>query len=182
MQVRNTAHRYGTIARTLHWGMAALVIMAWLIGTFGDDLPKGTARDTGLFVHLTVGLSVLVLVVVRAAWRLADPPPAPEPSRLGIWGERGSRAAHYALYALLVAVPVVGIIVQFAGGHGLPVLGLLTIPSPWQADRALAHRIRDLHELMADALVILAGLHAAAALVHHMVLGDRTLTRMLPAR
>jgi len=88
--------------------------------------------------------------------------------------------AHYALYALLIAVPVAGIVVQFARGDALPLFGLSDIPSPWLANRAFARSAKEVHEVLANALVIFAGLHAAAALVHHWILRDRTLVRMLP--
>jgi cytochrome b561 len=71
-------------------------------------------------------------------------------------------------------------VLQFARGHALPVFGLAEIASPWAADRSFAHNVKEVHETLANALLLLVGLHAAAALVHHYVLHDRTLTRMLP--
>ena len=91
-----------------------------------------------------------------------------------------SRLGHYTLYALLVAVPFLGIIVQLKRGNDLPVFGLWNFVSPWPADRATARSVLEVHELLADTLLILAGLHATAALIHHYAFGDRTLTRMLP--
>ena len=79
-----------------------------------------------------------------------------------------------------MAVPLVGIAVQFARGNPLPVFGLFDIASPWSADRAFARNLKGIHELLAHGLLALAALHAAAALVHHWVFNDRALTRMLP--
>lgn len=180
MQLRNSADGYGTIFQCLHWCTVILVIVAWTLGTFDDVLPKGAARAAGLFVHMSAGLAVLAVLVVRVLWRMADPPPPAEPTVLGAWGDRASRFAHYALYALLVAVTVVGIVLQLARGEDLPLFGLAEIPSPWTADRAFARSMEETHEALANALMILAVLHAAAALVHHWVLRDRTLMRMLP--
>jgi cytochrome b561 len=98
----------------------------------------------------------------------------------GVWVDRASRLAHYSLYALLVAVPVVGIAVQFARGEPLPLFGFTEMMSPWTANRAFARSLKEVHEILANALVILAALHAVAALIHHWVLHDRTLARMLP--
>ena len=164
---------------TLHWAVVLLVISAWLTGQLGDALPRGPQREMGEFVHIFLGLSILALVAARLAWRLADPPP-PEDPAVGRWSERAARAAHYILYALLVAAPLVGIAVQFARGHALPMFGLFEIASPWAADRNFAHDLKEVHETLANALLILVGLHAAAALAHHYVLHDRTLIRMLP--
>lgn len=77
-------------------------------------------------------------------------------------------------------VPVVGIVLQFARGEALWIFGLYEIASPWTKDRAFASSVNEAHELLANALVILAGLHVAAALIHHWVFRDRTFVRMLP--
>lgn len=182
MQLRNSAKDFGAIAQGLHWLTVILVALAWALGTFDDALPKGTARAAGLFVHISAGLAILAVLVVRLMWRLGNPPPSSEPTMFGKWLDRAGRLAHYALYMLLVAAPVAGIVLQFARGDALPVFGLFEIASPWPADKAFARSVKDVHEILANVLVILAALHAAAALVHHWVFRDRTLVRMLPGR
>jgi cytochrome b561 len=77
-------------------------------------------------------------------------------------------------------VPAFGIALQFAQGHSLPLFGLGEIPSPWFADKAFAYSLKEVHEILANVLVILAVFHMAAALLHHFVFGDHTLRRMLP--
>ncbi|TAJ87974.1 MAG: cytochrome b [Reyranella sp.] len=181
MQLRNSASGYGVVSRSLHWITVLLVLIAWLVGTFGDAVPKGEPRAIGLAIHIAAGLVILMVLALRMPWRAIDPPPLPpEPTRLGPWGDRASRLAHYTLYGLLLAVLVIGIAVQFARGAPLPLFGFAEITSPWTADRAFARLIKEVHEVLANALVILAALHAAAALIHHWVLHDRTLARMLP--
>ena len=133
-----------------------------------------------MFVHISAGLAIFAMLAARILWRTVDKPPAPEPARFGPWLDRLAALAHLALYALLVAVPVAGIVLQFARGDALPLFGLGEIASPWIKDRAFAHSVKEVHEVLAHALVILAALHAAAALIHHWFLGDRTLVRMLP--
>lgn len=178
MHVRNSPEGYGAVAMTLHWAVVVLVICAWLTGQFGDVLPRGPQREAGEFVHVFLGIAILALVALRMFWRLADPPP--EDAAIGRWSERAARAMHYVMYLLLVAVPLVGIAAQFARGHALQVLGLFEIASPWVADRNFAHTVKEVHEVLANGLLVLVGLHAAAALVHHYMLHDRTLVRMLP--
>ncbi|MGY4314132.1 cytochrome b [Bradyrhizobium sp. JR3.5] len=180
MRVRNSSQGYGAIAIALHWVVVALVLGAWVTGQFGDELPRGAPRETGLFVHMSLGLAVVAFVVARLFWRLSDPPPAPEETSLGAWGEWAGKVVHYLIYVTLIAVPVAGIVVQFARGHALPVLGLFELASPWLADRAFAHDVKEVHELLANAMMALIGLHAAAALGHHYIFRDRTLLRMLP--
>lgn len=185
MQIYNSPTRYGAVAQSFHWLAVALVILAWGLGISGDALPKGPARDAGLYIHITAGLLVILLTFVRLLWRGADPSPPAEKTEFGDWSFAGwmglgAKLAHFGLYVLLVAVPVIGIAVQFARGDALPVFGLFDIASPWPADRAFARSLKEIHELLAHGLLALAGLHAAAALVHHWVFGDRTLARMLP--
>jgi cytochrome b561 len=79
-----------------------------------------------------------------------------------------------------VAVIGAGIIGQFADGDALPVFGLFDIASPWAKNHQFAEAVEEIHEVLANALVIVAALHTAAALAHHWLLRDRTLTRMLP--
>ena len=176
--------RYASVPRFLHWLSVILVIVAWTLGTFGDDLPKGAARDTGLFVHISAGLVILMALVMRLAWRVAEPPPPPEPNEFGRWlgalADPAARLAHYTLYALLIAVPIAGIAAQFARGNALPLFGIAEIASPWLRDRAFAHNVTEIHEILANALVIVAIFHATAALLHHFVFRDNTLIRMLP--
>ena len=180
MRLRNSTEGYGAVSQMMHWITVALVILAWFLGQFDDIFPKGAARAASLFVHNSAGLAVIAILVLRLFWRFTDPPPPIERTILGVWLDRVGRLAHYVLYALLIAAPISGIVLQFARGDALPIFGLTEIASPWTADRAFARKVKEVHELMANALVILAALHAAAALVHHWVLRDRTLIRMLP--
>jgi cytochrome b561 len=180
MRLRNSAEGYGSVSQMMHWITVALVILAWLLGQFDDVFPKGAARAAGLFVHISAGLAVIGILVLRLLWRFADRPPPIEHTILGAWLDRSGRLVHYALYALLVAVPISGIVLQFARGDALPLFGVTEIASPWPRDRAFARSVKDIHEVAANALIILAALHAAAALLHHWVLRDRTLVRMLP--
>ena len=185
MQIFNSPTRYGAVAQSLHWLAVVLVILSWVLGISRDLLPKGPARVAGIFIHITAGLVVIVLTFARLLYRTADPSPPAEKTEFGDWSLAGwiglgAKLAHLGLYVLLVAVPLVGIAVQFARGNPLPVFGLFDIASPWPADRAFARNLKGIHELLAHGLMALAALHAAAALVHHWVFGDRTLTRMLP--
>ena len=115
MQVFNTPQRYGAVVQVLHWATVILVVAAWLLGTFGDDLPRGAARDAGLYIHMTAGLTVIAIVVLRMLWRTVDAPPAPEKTPLGPWLDRAGRLAHVVLYVLLIAVPIAG---YFAISYG----------------------------------------------------------------
>jgi cytochrome b561 len=180
MQLRNSPERYGGVALTFHWLTVVLVVLGWALGEWGDVFPKGAARDGALFVHMSAGLAIIMLVALRLMWRMVDAPLPPEPTQFGRAGELASRIGHFALYALLIAVTVAGVATQFSRGNALPVFGFTEIVSPWTADRAFSRSVKEVHETLANVLIIAAALHAAAALVHHYLLRDRTLVRMLP--
>lgn len=180
MQIVNSSNSYGAVPQVMHWLTVLLVAVAWTLGLFGDEFPKGAPRSAGLFVHISAGLTVIALLVVRLAWNLANPPPDGEPTGLGVWVDRLGRMAHYLLYGLLMAVPIAGIVLQFARGDALSIFGITDIASPWITDRAFARSVKEVHEALAHTLMIVAGFHAAAALFHHWVLRDRTLAKMLP--
>jgi cytochrome b561 len=176
MQLRNSATGYGAVALSAHWLTVALVALAWLVGMFGEEL----ADAAGVLAHVSLGLAFVVLLVLRLGWRLFDPPPPLEATRFGPWLNGAARLSHVVLYALLIAVPLAGILLQFARGEAIPVFGLFDIASPWIKDRALARSLNEMHETLANLLLIVAAVHAAAALAHHWLLRDRTLARMLP--
>lgn len=180
MQYRNSVSGYGIVSLSLHWLTAGLVAVAWTLGTFSDVLPKGAARAFGIHLHILTGLTIVGVVLIRLVWRAFDPPPPSGPTALGAWLDRAAHFAHYALYGLLIGALVSGIVLQFARGNALPLFGIYEIASPWPADRAFSRKIKGVHELLANGLVVLAGLHAAASLFHHWILRDRTLLRMLP--
>ena len=180
MLIFNSPKGYGAIPQAIHWLTAILVVAAWILGLVGDDLPKGTLRDAGLSVHISAGLVVIILLVVRLAWNFFNPAPSAGSTMLGVWLARVGHVAHYLLYVLLFAVPIAGIVLRFAGGEFIPIFGLYEIASPWVKDRAFSETVEEVHEVLAHTLMIVAGLHAAAALIHHWILRDQTLARMLP--
>jgi cytochrome b561 len=99
---------------------------------------------------------------------------------LGSAGDVAAKIVHLALYALLAAVVAFGVATQFADGDSLSLLGITDIASPWIKDKSFAHDMKEIHEALANGLIILATIHASAALVHHFVFRDRTLSRMAP--
>jgi cytochrome b561 len=164
MQLTNSPTRYGTIPQIVHWLTVLFIVIGWLLGWFMDDFPK-SAHAAVLLVHMTLGQCVIALLIFRLAWRFANPPPPPEKTRFGRLQERAATFSHFVLYALLLAVPFAGIVVQLKRGDALPIFSIWQFTSPWPVDRATARSILRIHEYLANALVTLAGIHAAAALM-----------------
>jgi cytochrome b561 len=88
--------------------------------------------------------------------------------------------AHFLLYVLLIAIPALGILLTWFRGQHLSFFGLFTIPSAVTPDREIASSIKEMHGFCANLILIVVGLHAAAALWHHFVRKDDVLRRMLP--
>ncbi len=157
-----------------HWITAGLVVAMWLIPQFIDDVPV-ELRIYPRSLHILLGMVLIVVVMMRIAWRLTSGTylPAME-TGLMKWA---AQAAHYGLYALIIATLVLGTVYELARADTIVNLGRL--PSIAPGDRSLIRQLGGLHGTAANALLILAGLHAAAALFHHFILRDTTLRRML---
>jgi cytochrome b561 len=189
MSVRSTAQRYGSVAMSLHWLIAALVIANICIGLYMGDLPRGDPTKFQLFaLHKSIGLSVLALSVLRVLWRLANPVP-PSPAGLPPILKLAGRAVHFLLYFLIVAIPLAGWLMVSVGsmGHPTQVFGLFGWPSfPILADmpRSAGHPYHEAfetaHVWLAWSAIILIPLHVGAALYHQFVRRDDVLKRMLP--
>lgn len=179
MQLANSPTRYGTIPQAFHWIAAICVVAAWLLGQFMFVFARASPeRAYAVFTHMMLGQIVLTLLVLRLVWRFANPPPPMERTRFDRLLRVAAKASHYTLYLLLVVTPLAGIAFQLKRAGTLPVFGIFELHS--SVDRGLAQRIIKAHYFLANALMILASVHAAAALIHHYVFRDRTLVRMLP--
>jgi len=165
----------------VHWLTAVLVVAAFTLGPGGaEQRVYSSAKDFDRQVHEVLGLSVLALTVVRLAWwRLASrgaPPSAPR------WMNLASRLVQLILYLLLVAVPLTAVAGAWLEGHPLT-LGILgNVAPPIAKDHALGATVAKIHTLLGDTILWVAGLHAAAALLHHFALRDDVLLAMLPRR
>lgn len=171
---------YASSQKAIHWAVFLLVIGLYGLTYVVDLFARGDpGRALVWWLHISFGLLLFALVVVRVGLRLVlGTPGLPlEMSQLERWA---AKVAHLVLYGLLVAIPVLGILLTWYRGDALSFFGLFTIPAPFPPDRATAGSIRQLHSLCANLILILAGLHAAAALWHHYVRKDNVLRRMLP--
>ena len=171
--------RYGAVAQAFHWITAVLVVIAFTYGPGGNETRVySAARDFDRRLHETLGLTVLALVVLRLAWRALHA--RPEPEAMPAWMGVASRSTHYLLYLLLFAVPLTAIGGAWLENHPLTLLAGITLGPFLPHMHDWGQRIARLHTWLGDAILWVAGFHAAAALFHHFVLNDRTLLAMLP--
>lgn len=169
---------YDSVAISLHWATAILVLFQFVSAETWDWLAKPT-RETMQSLHISFGVLLSAVIVGRLIWRFI--PGHQRPSIVSGWVEVASKAVHYLLYALLVAQAGLGLGFRWAQGHPVSFFGLFAIPTPLGTlDKATRHTIHDLHEKVGWAIIIIALGHALAALYHHYALHDRVLGRMLP--
>jgi len=173
-----TSHDLFTII--LHWLTALLVPFAYVVVQVMEDVPRGAFKNQLYGTHLTVGTLVLLVTIVRLGWKPFAPKVAPNDSPALM--ERAAKLVHWLLFLGLLAVPLLGLFSVWFRGRPLELFGLFSLPSPFAADRPLARNLTEAHELLANSLMILAVLHAAAALFHQYAMQDGLILRMLPGR
>lgn len=174
---------YSRTARALHWITVALVAIQVPVGVVmayrGNTLNLWDKLTGALYSsHKLVGVVILLLVLWRLGYRLMRGAPADEPT-LEPWQKLASHATHWALYGLLLAVPVAGY-VGVSLFPALDIFGLFKLPALVGPDKAAASTAFLVHMLLASGLVLLIGMHVAAALFHYVVRKDNVLGRMIP--
>jgi cytochrome b561 len=170
---------YGAPAKVMHWLVVALLVVQFPIGWFMPDVHAGPP-GSAMTLHISVGLTLLALIVARLIWRIAHPV-APE-SSLPLWQRVSSESVHWLLYAAVLATTLSGWL--FASFRGWSVSYFYLVPLPMLATKSAAgiKQIDGWHQIAEWALLVLIGIHVAAALVHVLVYRDRVLQRMLPGR
>ena len=176
---KDGTEKYGPVAQLLHWLTAVLVLIAFVYGPGGPELRVYAAtRDFDRHLHETLGLAVLALSVLRLLWRLASARPQELP--MARWMALAAKAVQAFLYLLLFAVPLSAILGAWLSGHSVDLLTGQSFASPLSAARETGLWLAHLHGWLGDAILWLAGLHAAAAIFHHAVIKDGVLASMLP--
>jgi cytochrome b561 len=176
MTNRGTVFVYDKTTIYLHWLTVILVSVLWVVGMTGDWFPRGPQRTAVWSVHVALGFAASVAVLARIVWRMTfgrSLPPA-NPGILHI----ASETMHYLLLAMLVAVLATGI--ANASYRGFNIFGVWHMPQFGAGDRATRRSINEWHELAAHGTMILAAVHATAALLHQHVWRDGLIDRMRP--
>ena len=172
----NTQDHYGSIARLLHWLIAALAIGMLVGGALLSILPSGGFKAVAIAGHKSIGVVIFLLMIGRIAWRLTNPRPR-DLGNIPILNYI-ARLVHIFLYVLLLLQPLVGILMSQAYGYPVSVFGIFTLPPlVWQSP-SLGNVFREAHGVTAVLLGFFIAIHVAAALKHHFVDRDGTLTRM----
>jgi cytochrome b561 len=178
---QTAVQRYSNTAVTFHWITVALVLTQAYLGFTFALSDEGPARDAVFVWHKSVGVVILLLTLVRLAYRLKNPPP-PFPPELPAWERYAATWNHWLFYTLLIAMPIVGFVAVsgFANGPTTPLVGGIQVPVIPGISKETGEMAGEIHELAAWLLVALIVIHIAAALKHQFVDRWRGAARMPP--
>lgn len=169
--------RYSAVARLLHWLIALFIIANLVSGFIHDDLDKAI-RGKVMGVHMSLGITILFLSVLRLAWRLGHKPP-PLPAVMTRAQVGLAHAVHWGFYALIVLAPLSGWIMVSQGTRPLSWFGLVDLPKfAVEKGDMLAQASGEGHEIMALLMATLLVVHIAAALWHQFIVRDNLMARM----
>jgi cytochrome b561 len=183
----SSSTRYDPLSRAFHWLTAIAVAIAFILGPegFGRLMRNGVDPATRLDIvwHESLGILIFALTLLRLLW-VAFRPTAPQ-FESGGWMLKLSKLMHLALWALLLVLPISALMALGSEGHPLTLLGGVRVDQlPLTANSALAKLANwgKVHGLLGDVLIWLSGLHAVAAIYHHVALKDGVLLSMLPKK
>ena len=172
---------YDPVARRVHWLIAILAAIVVSLGLAIPEAPRNTdSRDLLMLLHRSVGLSILALMLFRAAWRLTHRPPhLPESmARIEIVA---AHATHWGLYFVFLLMPLTGYVNAAAAGHSVSFFGL-TIPPLLPENQRLSQFANALHLAGQFLVYALVAAHVGAAFMHRLIRRDEVWARMLPRR
>lgn len=172
---------YDRATIAFHWLTAVLVVGLFALAETWEFLPRGTpTRKLLQSVHISFGLLFAAVFVLRVIWRLSAGRKLP-PAVTG-WLRVTSTGMHGLLYLLMAAQIILGFLFRWAQGEPFAFLGLFDVPTLIAIDHEQRRFIGGLHNTVGWSIIVLAFLHALAGLIHHYVLRDGVLRRMLPGR
>jgi cytochrome b561 len=179
MPLRNTTARWGWLAQLFHWTIVVLILVQFFLANQYNHLPLGMAKLGVIARHKSFGITIFVLAVLRLTWRLMNPAPA-LPNTLKPYERVLAHITHYALYAIILIMPLTGWIMSSARNFPVSWFGLVQLPDLVGKNQTIYDVMHATHDILAGTLIAVAALHVLAALKHHFFLKDDTLLRMLP--
>ena len=174
------SRRYTDVARVLHWAIAALIVCQFVLANAFESAEEAGQRLGQLALlanHKSVGMTVLMLAVLRLGWRLTHRPPALPASMAG-WQVLASKATHVAIYGLIFLIPLTGWLQSSAKAYSVSWFNLFAFPDLVGKSERIEGLTHELHEIGAKLLVALVIVHVLAALKHHFLDKDGVLKAM----
>jgi cytochrome b561 len=173
---------YSKGARYLHWVMAVIFIVAWLIGFYSGNFlsyeQDGSFKGDVITLHKNIATTIIFLVVVRIFWRYTHPVPA-LPDTISPVMKKAAHFGHFVLYLLLIGLPISGCLFSWSAGHPAPVLYLFNIPRLVEPNEELLAIVKPIHIYLSWIAGLVVVGHLGMALKHHIIDKDGILRSML---
>ena len=160
-----------------HWISVLLILTLWILGQNIDNFAKGDPRVIVRSIHITLGVLLSVVYVLRIKWKFTDAQKLPQATP----GAAGKLAigVHHLLYLILGLILILGIAAVWIRGDNI--FNLFRVPAFPTTDKELRETVTDIHGLLANALLVLAAGHALMAIWHQVILKDGVLKRVWPS-
>ncbi|HAT2610604.1 TPA: cytochrome b561 [Kluyvera intermedia] len=172
-------NNYSGFQIAIHWLVFLLVIVTYCAMEFRGFAPRDW-RSYFNIVHVSCGITILILMVARLLIRLKSPTPPivpkPSPALTGL-----AHLGHLIIYLLFIALPILGVLMMYNRGGNWIAFGL-PMPHAAEANFDLVDTLKEYHETLAMLGYYVIALHALAALAHHYFFKDNTLLRMMPKK
>jgi cytochrome b561 len=175
--LKNTRAEYGSLAKMLHWVVAAGLLAIIYLGLEQAGMESGDERSGLRFIHASIATITLILMTVRIAWRFLNEVPQ-SPDGMPAWERAIASLVHWGLYITVFAHLIVGALMNGTAGRGLPVFGLFTIPVPVAENRDAHEWWEEVHEVVWIPIAVLVSIHILAALYNHFIAKNDVLRRM----
>ena len=173
------SQHYTATAKTLHWLITVLLLGLLGLGFYMQGLPLSPEKLKLYSWHKWAGVTVFLMVIVRLAWRVTHQPP-PLPSGMPRVQQWVAHAGHFALYMLMLAIPLSGWLMSSAKGFPTVLFGVLPIPDLLQKNKELGDILQTVHGSLNLLFALIVIGHIAAALKHHFINHDDILIRISP--
>ena len=169
---------YGKVAKVAHWAIVVLLAVQFPLGWLMPDIRRGTPPGSAMTLHISVGLIIMMLMILRLTWRLFHPV-APA-DMLPRWQRLTSESVHWLLYGMVFATAMSGwFFASFRGWQLSPFFGL-PLPMLTAPESAVGRLVGGWHQAAGWGLLIAIGVHIGAAFSHAFIFRDRIMQRMFP--
>lgn len=181
MKATDIEPAWNGVAKFLHWLIALLIFAQFALGWLAASWRLSPTKLELFVWHKSLGILVLILVVLRLAWRLTTAAP-PLPASMPAWERTAARTSHVLLYVVMLGMPLSGWIINSASGVPFKIFWRIPLPSIAAADKHAADIASLVHFSLGLLLASILLVHIGAALRHHFIQRDNVLIRMLPSR
>ena len=180
MRLKNTSQSWGTVSQSLHWLIALLIFLALVLGYVAHEMDNSPEKARLFILHKSIGITVLLLVVLRFAWKLFARQPSVA-TGIGLHNERLARLGHLGLYALMFALPMTGWIVNTAANVPFKWMNILPVPDLPGVQGSWRYLASVIHWYLSILLLLMVIGHGGMAVIHHIRHKSNVLVRMLPS-